>query len=202
MTKRKGFSDEPTDLLGMSDEIPEDAETPTEVETETPAPSNRKVWRTIQNIALWYPAKVTGQVLFTPTGHVRPANGEEIVPKYKEGDTPPWIVLSGSVIEIELPIHHEARWLRIGAIAPMESNLHVDLENVFGPDKAKLLRMNGIFTYEDIVNERMVDPAPYSMLGLDNQVPMRSFLTTIVPAEEVDGIIEQARRIVKTPERE
>lgn len=110
-----------------------------------------KRWLAVHNVQVPVPAKVWGRVKpFVKDGfRWTTAMGEEFPPQS--------IVRSGSQFELSLHPSKEAEWLRRGAIAPLDAGLHFNLEDVFGEDYAKYLRLSNVWTFEDILANKMGD---------------------------------------------
>lgn len=166
-----------------------------------PVPLALKTWRAVHNVAMWYPAKVTGVVLVTPTNEFRKASGEQFTPRYEVGDSPEFVIMSGSVFETALPPLHEQNWLAIGAIVPVEANVHLNLEDVFPPGIADQLRQNGIFSLEDVAREKPVEPMYSWLIANPEERQMRQFLLVWSRdnKEQVEQWIQRCRDLIAPP---
>jgi hypothetical protein len=163
---------------------------------------------------MWYESRIWGRVHDAHTGTQQVVNGEIFKPTFSEWTgipelkpanyrgTPNIFILSGSIFETELPPAHESRWLALGVIAPVEANIHLNLEDVFGADLANDLRDAFIFTLEDVAAERAAEPLGFfSFTGNIERVPLRQFLKVKAQAtdEQVDDWIELAKMAIEKP---
>lgn len=108
-------------------------------------------WLAVHNLQLPVPAKVWGRVFPFQKGRFAwlPANGEEYVPQS--------LVHSGSILELALHPTKRADWLKRGAIAPLDAGLHFNLDDVFGEEFARYLRLSNIWTLEDVLANKKGD---------------------------------------------
>lgn len=108
-----------------------------------------KRWLAVHNIQLPAAGKVWGRAFRFGERRFRwtPSDGDEF-PKES-------LVQSGSQFEVALTAAKETDWLKRKAIAPLDANVHFNLEDVFGEDGAKALRLSNIWTLEEVVSGKM-----------------------------------------------
>ncbi len=189
----------PDDQMVTTFGLPGAGQTATPVDPANPPTT--KTWRAVQNVALWYPAKVTGTILFSPTGETKRVEGEMITPRYQVGDSPEYIAMSGAVFETALPPLHEKNWLAIGAIVPMDANVHLNLEDVFPQEIATQLRQNGVFSLEDVASEKPVQPIYSWLVARPEERQMRQFLLVWSRDNQqmVDDWIAKCKALIAPP---
>lgn len=108
-------------------------------------------WLAVHNVMLPVAGRVWGRAFrFGSARFVWEASDGNEFPKES-------IVQSGSEFEAELRPEKERDWLRRGAIAPLQSNLHYQLEDVFGEEYAKALRLSNIWTLEEVLAGKVGD---------------------------------------------
>ncbi len=143
-----------------------------------------KQYRAIHNLRLSKPSKVKGKVRLYSDTSFEDIDVDEVV---LDG-----LVLSGSMVELELSPRKENMLIRMGAIAFTDSPLHVNLESVFGDDVAELLRKGEIFTLEDVAKGKKA-----KLIFTDQPVPLDEYLQMEGDREQIKAWIDAAKAAIE-----
>ncbi len=147
-----------------------------------------KKYRAIHNIKLLNPTKVKGKVREYPE-----IQGRDFEDKNVDGIASVGaLVLSGSVLELELSPRKESILIRMGALAFMDSPLHINLESVFGPEVAEVLRKGEVYTLEDVANGKKA-----KLLFTDKEIPLDEYLQMEGDQEQIKTWIDACKAAIK-----
>ncbi|HEX9115286.1 MAG TPA: hypothetical protein VGA61_04405 [Anaerolineae bacterium] len=158
----------------------------------------KTLWRAVHNLCLWWPAIVTGRVLDAGSGQVSAVVEQKVTPVFSDTGTALTILLSGCAFQAEMDAAHQARWEKLGAIVPLETNIHLELERVFGVAGAEVLRFYNLWTLEDLAAGKAGSELVETATGQrERKTPLPAVLAKFLNAEDVQLKLQEVQTLLQ-----